>query len=116
MADTHKNIVQQFVEAINAHQLNNLDKFLEHYVEKVGHGKILYANIEEAREYYSKELEHHPSAQCKVLDYQLDDPYNDTLTARVSYDNHTFHITYTFSSAGKIEKIHSVPEHHHSNQ
>ncbi|CAF5155581.1 unnamed protein product, partial [Rotaria sp. Silwood1] len=37
----------------------------------------------------------------------------NTLTARVSHNNQIYHTTYTFSSAGKIEKIHSVPEHHH---
>ncbi|CAF1189601.1 unnamed protein product [Rotaria sp. Silwood1] len=114
MPATHKKIVQQFVQSLHDHHLNDLDKVLEHYVEKIEHSNIAYKNIDEAREYYSKEHQAHPSAEWKILDYQQEDQYNNTLTARVSYNNNIYHTTYTFSSAGKIEKIHSVPEHHHN--
>ncbi|CAF1107022.1 unnamed protein product [Rotaria sp. Silwood1] len=114
MAERHKATVQQFAQALNAHHVNDIDKFLEHYVEKIEHSKFAYKNIDEAKEYYSKEHEAHPSAEWKILDFQQDDPYNDTLSARVLYNNHIYHTIYTFSSAGKIEKIHSAHEHHHN--
>ncbi|CAF3253859.1 unnamed protein product [Rotaria sp. Silwood2] len=113
MAEAHKKIAQEFAQAVNAGHVNDLDKYLEHYVEKIEHSTIPYKNIDEAREYYSKEHQAHPPAEWKILDFQHDDPNTDTLTARVSHNNQIYHTTYTFSSAGKIEKIHSVPEHHH---
>ncbi|CAF2682348.1 unnamed protein product [Rotaria sp. Silwood2] len=116
MAEIHKATVQQFAQALNTRHVNDLDKVLEHYVEKIENSKFAYKNIDEAKEYYSKELEVHPSAAWEILDFQQDDPYNDTLTARVSHNNHIYHTIYTFSSAGKIEKIHSANEHHHHNQ
>ena len=116
MSDSHKKTVQQFAQALNAHHVNELDKFLEHYVEKLENHQFVYKNIDEAREYYTKQHEAHPSTEWKILDYQQDDLNNDTLTARVSHNNHIYHTTYTLSATGKIEKIHSVPEHHHSTQ
>ncbi|CAF1520697.1 unnamed protein product [Rotaria sp. Silwood1] len=113
MAEAHKKIVDQFAQSLNAGRLNELDKFFEHYVEKIAEHNVVYKNIDEARDYYAKLRQTYPSSEWKILEYQHDDPYNDTLVARLSYNNQTYHTTYTFSSAGKIEKIHSVPEHHH---
>ena len=113
MSEAHKKIVQRLIQALDGHHLHDLDDVLEHYVEKIEHAHIAYKNIDEAREYYFKEHQAHPSAEWKILEYQQDDHYNNTLTARVSYDHHIYHTTYTFSSGGKIEKIHAVPEHHH---
>ncbi|CAF3462415.1 unnamed protein product [Rotaria sp. Silwood1] len=110
MSEIHKNTVQKFAQALKARQFNELDKYLEHYVEKLEHHQYVYKNIDEAREYYSKA----PSAEWKVLEFQQLDTKNDTLTARVSHNKQIYHTTYTFSSAGKIEKIHSVPEHHYT--
>ncbi|CAF4893050.1 unnamed protein product, partial [Rotaria sp. Silwood1] len=35
MAEAHKKTVQQFVQALDAHHLHDLDNVLEHYVEKI---------------------------------------------------------------------------------
>lgn len=112
MAENHKLLVLKFAEVVNANEFNNLDQIMEPYVEKIGHGQVFYKNLDEAKEYYAKEHKAHPAAEWKVMDFQQDDKLNDTLTARLSCDGVIFHTTYTFSSAGKIEKIHSVPEHH----
>lgn len=114
MSDFHKKTIQKFVQALIAGNFNELDQVFEHYVEKLENHQFVYKNIEEAKQYYSKQHQAHPSAEWQILDYQQDDSNNDTLTARVSYNNNIYHTTYTFSAAGKIEKIHSVPEHHHA--
>jgi len=107
MSGSHKNTIEQFVQTVNARHVNHLDKVLADNVEKQEHSKTVFTNIIEAREYYSMEHEANPSGQWKIIDFKQDDSNKNTAQATISYNNHTYNITYTFNSDGKIQKIHS---------
>ena len=113
MPESHKKAVEQFTEIVNSRHVHHLDKVLDDNVEKQENSKIAYKNLNEAREYYSMEHEAHPNVQWKIVGFEQEDQHGNSLIARISYDNHTYKTTYTFSSAGKIQKIHSVLEQQH---
>ncbi|CAF1016932.1 unnamed protein product [Rotaria sp. Silwood1] len=108
MSDSYKKTVEQFTKIVNARHVHHLDNVLEENVEKIENSKVAYQNICEAREYYSMEHEAHPSVNFVVTDFGEEDHKKKTLTATVSYNNHEYATTYTFSPAGKILKIQSV--------
>ncbi len=108
MSGSHKQTVDQFTHTVNSRHVHHLDKVLEEHVEKKENSKIVFNNLQEAREYYAMEHEAHPTGQWKILEYEQEDQNNNTLKARVSYNNHTYNTTYTFASSGKIQKIDSV--------
>ncbi|CAF1222406.1 unnamed protein product [Rotaria sordida] len=105
MAGSHKETIEQLMEAINARHVNHLDKSLEDNAVKTANSKTCYTNIQEAREYYSMEHEANPSAQWKLINYQQDNQNNNKGQGTVSHGNHTYDTAYTFSSSGKIQKI-----------
>jgi hypothetical protein len=107
MSDLHKDIIEQFIQTVNGRHVNHLEKVLDENVEKYSDSKILYKNIQEAREYYSMEHEANLSAQWKILDYQIHNLNNNTIQATLSYNNHKYNTIYTFNSSGKIQKIDS---------
>ncbi len=113
MPESQRKTVEQFTEFVNSHHVHHLHKVLEDNVEKQDNSKIVYKNLNEAREYYSMEHEAHPKAQWKIVEYEQEDQHGNSLIARVSYDNHMYKTTYTFGSSGKIQKIHSVLEQQH---
>jgi hypothetical protein len=103
---SHKSIVQKFSEAVSSHQINNLDHFLEDDVQKTTDSKVIYKNIQEAEDYYSKEN----ATQWKILEIVDDDTDDNTMQTRVSHDNKIYKTSYTFGSSGKIQRIDTVPE------
>ncbi|CAF1394292.1 unnamed protein product [Rotaria sordida] len=113
MSDSYKKTVEQFTEIINARHVNHLDKVLEENVEKSENSKVIYKNIEEAREYYSMEHEAHPSENFLLTQFGEEDQDNHRLTAILSYNKHDYATTYTFSPLGKIQKINSILQEQH---
>jgi hypothetical protein len=108
MSESHKKTVDQFTHAVNGRHVHHLDQVLDPNVEKKENSKVVFNTLAEAREYYSMEHEAHPSAQWSIVEYQEEDQKNNTLKARILYNNHTYNTTYTFNSDGKIQKIDSV--------
>jgi hypothetical protein len=104
---SHKSIVEQFAEAVSGHQADKLDKFLEADVHKTINSKVVYKNIQEAQDYYSKDN----TTQWKIIDIPEDDPDDDMLDTRVMHNNKIYKASYTFGSSGKISRIDAVPEH-----
>ncbi|CAF1075381.1 unnamed protein product [Rotaria sp. Silwood1] len=105
MASSHKDTIEQLIQAINARHVNHLDKALEQNAVKIVGSKTVYTNIQEAREYYTMEHEANPSAEWKLVDYQQDNHDNHKGQGTVAHNNHTYDTKYTFSSSGKIQKI-----------
>jgi hypothetical protein len=103
---SHKSIVEKFAEAVSNRQVDKLDKFLDKDVQKTTNSKVVYKNIQEAQDYYSKEN----TTQWKILEIIEDDTDGDTMQTRVSHDNKIYKTSYTFSSSGKIHRIDTVPE------
>jgi len=108
MSGSRKHTVDQFTHIVNSRHIHHLEKIFQENVEKTENSKIVFKNLQEAREYYAMEHEAHPSAQWKILQYEQEDQDNNTLKAHVLYNNHTYNTTYTFGESGKIEKIDSV--------
>lgn len=108
MSGSHKETIDQFTHIVNSRHVHHLEKVLDEHVEKKENSKTAFTNLQEAREYYSMEHEAHPSAQWKILEHGQEDRDNNTLKARISYNNHTYNTTYTFNSSGKIQKIDSA--------
>jgi hypothetical protein len=102
---THKNIVEQFADAVNGNHLNNLDKFLDGHVQKSLDSQVVYKDLKEARDYYTKEHTDKKAAQWKIINFPDGDEKGNTIRARLTYDNKTYNTTYTFTSAGKIQGI-----------
>ena len=105
MSGSHKQTIEQLTQTVNARHVNHLDQVFDDHVEKKENSKTVFTNIQEAREYYSMEHEANPSAQWNILQFQQDD--QNTAQAIISYNNHTYQTTYSFNSAGKIQKIDS---------
>ncbi|CAF0790696.1 unnamed protein product [Adineta steineri] len=103
---SHKNTIEQFANAVNGNHLDNLDKYLDSNVQKTVDSKAVYNNLKEAHDYYTKEHTNNKSAQWKIIHTDdKNDEKGNTYQARLTYDNKTYNITYTFSSAGKIQRI-----------
>lgn len=105
MTQSHKETIEQLIQAINSRHVHNLAKALEPNATKTMNSKTVYANIQEAREYYAMDHEANPTAQWKLVDYQEDDPNGHHGEGTVSYNNHMYATKYTFSSSGKIQNI-----------
>jgi transcriptional regulator of heat shock response len=103
---SHKSIVEQFADAVSNRQVNKLDNFLEADVQKTTNSKVVYKNIQEAQDYYSKEN----TSQWKILEIVQDDAKGNTMQTRVSHDNKIYKTSYTFGPSGKIHRIETVPE------
>jgi hypothetical protein len=109
MSEAHKKIVNELVHIVNSRHVHHLEKVFEENVEKQENTKTAFTNLQEAREYYAMEHEAFPNAQWKILEHKQGDQDN-TSKARVSYNNHIYNTTYTFSPSGKIQKIVSILE------
>ena len=108
MSNSYEKVVDELTQIVNSRHIHHLEKVLEENVQKQENHKVVYKNLVEAREFYSMEHEANPSAQFKVNHYQHDQSNNNVLRAQLSYNNHTYDVTYTFSPAGKIQSIDSV--------
>ncbi|CAF2535264.1 unnamed protein product [Rotaria sp. Silwood2] len=102
---SHKNIVEQFADAVNGNHLNNLDKYLDANVRKTIDSQVIYKDLKEARDYYTKEHTNKKGAHWKIINFHDDDQKGDTSRARVDHDNKTYNTTYTFLPSGKIQHI-----------
>jgi hypothetical protein len=105
MAQSHKSTVEQFAKAVSGRQIDHLEHFLAKDVQKTVNSKVIYANLEEAQEYYTEEQQSHPQDAWKVTDYQDDKSDSNKLHSHVSHDGKTRDTTYTFASSGKIQRI-----------
>jgi len=103
---SHKSIVEQFADSVSSRQVSKLDNFLEADVQKTTNSEVIYKNIQEAQDYYSKEN----ATQWKIIDFVEDNTNDNTMQTRVSHDNKTYKTSYTFSPSGKIHRINTVPE------
>ena len=111
---SHKNIVEQFATAVNGNHLNNLDKYLDSNVQKTVDSQVVYKDLKEAQDYYTKEHADKKAAHWKVVHFHDDDQKGDTVRAKLTYDNKTYNTTYAFSSAGKIQRIDATVDNSHS--
>ena len=105
MSQSYKSIIEKFIESANDPKLNNLDHFLENDVQKTLNSKVVYNNLQEAREYYMKEQDGNSTSQWAFVECEPQDSNSNTLRARVLHDNKTSDTIYTFSSSGKIQRI-----------
>ena len=80
---SHKWTVEQFAQAVSNREILHLNQFLENDVQKTLNSKVIYNNIQEAQEYYTKEQQSHPKAPWKVSEYYEDDSKSNTLHGRV---------------------------------
>ncbi len=103
---SHKSIVDKFTEAVSNRQINKLNNLLEDDVQKTTDSKVIYKNIQEAQDYYSKEK----ATQWRILEIIEDNTDDNTIQTRVSHDNKIYKTSYTFSSSGKIHRIDTVLE------
>lgn len=103
---SHKSIVEQFADTVSSRQVDQLDKYLDADVQKTTDSKVIYKNIQEAQDYYSKEN----TSQWKIIEFIQDDTQGNTMQTRVSHDNKIYKTSYTFSPNGKIHRIETVPE------
>lgn len=104
--ESYKSIIEQFANAVSSHQIDKLDKFLDSNVQKTTDSKIIYKNIQEAQDYYSKEN----TSQWKIVEFAQDNTNENTMQTRVSHDNKIYKTSYTFNSNGKIHRIDTIPE------
>ncbi|CAF0974834.1 unnamed protein product [Rotaria sp. Silwood1] len=102
---SHKNTVEQFADAVNGNHLNNLDKYLDANVQKTIDSQVIYKDLKEARDYYTKEHTNKKTAHWKIINFHDDDQKGNTSRARLNYDNKTYNTTYTFLPSGKIQRI-----------
>ena len=107
---SHKHTIEQFADAIHGNHVANLDKFLDANVQKTVDTKVVYKDLKEAREYYTKEHADKKGAHWKIVHVHDDDQKGNTIQARLTYDNKTYTTTYTFASSGKIQRIDAVLE------
>jgi hypothetical protein len=105
MSKSHKDTIELFTDTVNSRHIQDLDKVIDENIQKYINSKIVYQNIQEAREYYSMEHEANPLTQWNILDYQVDNLNNNTMKATISFNNHIYNTTYTFNSSGKIIQI-----------
>ena len=102
---SHKNTVEQFAHAVNENHLNNLGKYLDDSVQKTLDSQVVYKDLKEAQDYYTKEHANNKTVQWKIINFHDDDQKGNTSRARLLYNNKTYETTYTFSSSGKIQRI-----------
>ncbi|CAF2711974.1 unnamed protein product [Rotaria sp. Silwood2] len=102
---SHKKTVEQFADAVNGNHLHNLDKFLDANVQKTIDSQVVYKDLKEAQDYYTKEHANNKSAHWKIIHFPDGDQKENTIRARLTYDNKTYNTTYTFSTSGKIQRI-----------
>ena len=102
---SHKHTVEQFTNAVNENHLNTLEKYLDNNVQKTIDSQVIYKDLKEARDYYTKEHTDNKGTQWKVVNFHDDDQKANTIKAKLTYDNKTYNTTYAFSSAGKIQRI-----------
>ncbi|CAF0836421.1 unnamed protein product [Rotaria sp. Silwood1] len=105
MSTSRKLIIEKFIIAVNDPKLPDLDSVLENDVQKTLNSKIVYNNIQEAQEYYIKELDGESTSQWTIVECEPEDPNSNTLRARISHNNKTADTVYTFSPADKIQRI-----------
>ncbi|UJR16457.1 hypothetical protein I4U23_003359 [Adineta vaga] len=108
MSQSRKALLEKFIDALTSSKMNHLDQYLEENIRKTVDSKIVLNNINEAREYYTKEHDGKSTSQWTIVECELEDPENNTLRARISHGNKTYDTIYTFSSAGKIQRIDAV--------
>jgi hypothetical protein len=101
----HKHTIQQFADAVNGNHLNNLDKYLDNNVAKTIDSQVVYKDLKEAQDYYTKEHTNNKTSHWKIIHFIDDDQKGNTIEAKLTYDNKTYNTKYTFSSQGKIQKI-----------
>ncbi|CAF0821161.1 unnamed protein product [Rotaria sordida] len=105
MSTSRKSIIEKFIIAVNDPKVPDLGQVLEDDVQKILNSKVVYNNIQEAREYYIKELDGESTSQWAIVECIPDDPKKNTLRARISHNNKTADTVYTFSPADKIQRI-----------
>lgn len=108
---SHKHTIEQLANAVNENHLNNLDKYLDDNVQKTVDSQVVYKNLKEARDYYTKEHDNKKTAHWNIIKFHDDQQQGNTIRAQLSHDNKTYNITYTFSNAGKIQRIDSTTDH-----
>jgi hypothetical protein len=102
---SYKNTIEHFADALNGNHLNIIEKYLDNHVEKSIDSQVIYKNLKEARDYYTKEHANNKTAHWKVSHFNDDDQKGNAIKAKVTYNNKTYNTTYTFSASGKIQRI-----------
>ena len=110
---SHKATIEHFAEVVNDRHVHHLENLLEADVQKTVNSKVVFANVQEAREYYSMEHEAVPTGKWKILECLDTDQHGNTMRAKVLFDNKIFNTSYTFGSSGKIHRIDSIYEGEH---
>ncbi|CAF0857522.1 unnamed protein product [Adineta steineri] len=108
MAQSRKQFVEQFIDTLTNPKTNDLKRFLEEDVQKTVNSKVVYSNIEEAKEYYTKEQDGKTTSQWTIVECEPEDPKTNTLRLRISHGNKTSDTLYTFSSNDKVQRIDAV--------
>ena len=103
-SQSRKSTIEHFAQAVSGRQIDHLERFLENDVQKTLNSKVVYTNLQEAQEYYTKDHQSHPTDQWKVSDYH-DDSKSNTVHSHVTHDGKTSDTTYTFGPSDKIHRI-----------
>jgi len=73
--------------------------------------QVVYKNLKEAQDYYRKEQTNNKTSHWKIIHIINDnDQKGNTIEAKITFNNKTYNTKYTFSSAGKIQRIDSTTD------